>query len=242
LRIEAGSLFDGKKWQPQPLPYGVMPRLILMYLNTYAIKHRTMEIPVQDSARAFIRALGLSDAGGKRGTYGRFRQQVNHLAACRMQLGYRSGSRVSTTAAQSPIEQFDAWLETSDDRQRVIWPGVMHLSRRYYESLLNASVPLDPVAIGALRQSSLDLDLYTWLAHRLHRVPTRGQLIRWQSLRSQFGGDYHDPKNFKKAFKASLGRVALVYPRAAFEVRKGALLLKRSPPPMPRATVFFGKK
>jgi len=242
LRIEAGSLFDGKKWVPQPLPFGVMPRLILMYLNTYAIRYRTTEIPVQDSARAFIRSLGLSDAGGKRGTYGRFREQVNYLAACRMQLGYRSGKKVATTAPQSPIEHFEAWLESSDDRQQVIWPGVMHLSPRYYESLLTASVPLDPHAIGALRQSSLDLDVYTWFAHRLHRVAARGQLIRWQSLRNQFGGDYHDPKNFKKAFKISLARVAAVYPAANFELQRGALLLKSSPPPIPRAAAFFGKK
>jgi hypothetical protein len=46
IRIEAGSLWDGLKWQEQPIPYGAKPRLALLYINSQAIKTREPEIDI----------------------------------------------------------------------------------------------------------------------------------------------------------------------------------------------------
>ena len=235
LRIEAGSLYDGKKWAPQPLPYGVKPRLVLLHLNSYALRHKTKEVPVQDSLAAFLRVLGLASSGGPRGNYRAFRQQVNALAACKMEIGYIRNGMAITQPIDRPIKRFDAWLSTGS--QRALWPGVMHLSDAYYDSLRELSVPLDPRAIGALSQSSLALDIYTWLAHRLHRVRNGGQTIHWKSLRGQFGSMYASPVNFKRKWKEALAQALQVYPDARIEVIPGGVRLRPSNPPILKTTV-----
>src|SRR3982750_3762536 len=69
LRINAGALWQPatQQWREQPLPYGPIPRYLLAWLNTYAIRHKTNEIPLGRSAREFMEEVGYSIGGGKRG-------------------------------------------------------------------------------------------------------------------------------------------------------------------------------
>jgi Plasmid encoded RepA protein len=48
---------------------------------------------------------------------------------------------------------------------------VLRLSLDYYESLTRFAVPLDERALAALAHSATALDIYCWLAQRLHRIP-----------------------------------------------------------------------
>src|SRR5476651_1947769 len=66
LLVEAGKLWDGKQFVQQPIPYGTMPRLMLAWMNTYAVRFKTQEIPVGDSASDFLRMLGKQTNGGVR--------------------------------------------------------------------------------------------------------------------------------------------------------------------------------
>lgn len=53
------------------------------------------------------------------------------------------------------------------------------------------AVPLNEEAIARLSHSAMGLDVYTWLAQRLHRVdPKKAALVPWVSLKQQFGYDY----------------------------------------------------
>jgi hypothetical protein len=97
-------------------------------------------------------------------------------------------------------------------------------------------VPLDNRALGALKGSSLALDVYSWAAHRLHRIGGRPIMLHWASLREQFGQEYkgkESDKDFKKAFLVALRDVRVVYPKAKVEQVTGGLLLYASPPPIP---------
>ena len=81
----------------------------------------------------------------------------------------------------------------------------MVLSEHFYSSLLDGAVPLDLRALHALKGSALALDVYAWLAYRLHRVEGRGVTLHWASLREQFAQEYTGKdadKNFKGAFPA----------------------------------------
>ena len=70
LRLSAGALWQPstERWIEQPLPYGPVPCYLLAWLNTYAIRHKTNEIPLGDSAREFMEEIGDSVGGGKRGS------------------------------------------------------------------------------------------------------------------------------------------------------------------------------
>ncbi|MCA8140194.1 putative RepA replicase protein [Burkholderia multivorans] len=227
LSVQAGFLDEGNGPVVQPIPYGAMPRLALAWVSTYAKRHKTREIPVGDSAAEFLRLVGMDSQGNR---YATLRKQMHALAACRLQLGYKG-----RTFNGQPVEQFDAWLGNRDARQRSLWPGVMLLSESYFQELMEKGVPLDNRALMALKGSALALDVYAWLAYRLHQIQGRPPIVRWKRLREQFGQEYKgkDPdKDFKKKFLAALQAVMAVYPKAKVKRVTGGLLLMASPPPI----------
>ncbi|EGG9300685.1 replication protein, partial [Salmonella enterica] len=64
LYIRAGKIWDGKQFLQQPVPYGPMPRLVMAYLNTQALRSKSPEINVGNSASAFLKQLGKESSGG----------------------------------------------------------------------------------------------------------------------------------------------------------------------------------
>lgn len=228
VNVQAGYLDEGNGPVLQPIPYGVMPRLGLAWVSTFAVRNKEREIRIGDSAAEFLRLMGM-DSDGRR--YATLRKQMHALAACRLQLGFKG-----RTYNGQPVQQFDAWISDRAANQRALWPGVMVLSEDYYRSLIESAVPLDNRALMALKGSALALDVYAWLAHRLHRIEGRGVVLHWKSLREQFAQEYagKDPdKNFKKEFMPALRKVLAVYPQAKVKTVTGGVLLIGSPPPIP---------
>lgn len=234
LLIEAGKLWDGKQFVQQPLPYGTTPRLMLAWMNTYAVRFNSPEIPVGDSASEFLRLLGKAPTGGKRGNFGMFKKQVQALSSCRMTLGFNSQGRAHTYEGK-PIKHFDAWLSGSDE-QRPLWPGVVTFSDDYFATLKAHAVPLDLRAFTALKGSALAMDVYAWLAQRLYRIEGRPLILHWSSLRDQFGQEYQGKnadKDFKTKFLIALKAVLAVYPQAKVKQVTGGVMMMASPPPIP---------
>lgn len=234
IKIKAGELWDGTQWVEHPLPFGTKPRLVLIHVCSEAIRTKSREVKVGDTVKEFLQQLGINQAtGGKSGSYTHFRRQMLALAACEMLLGYPTHDGVATVKAP-PISQFEAWLKPAEG-QAVMWPGVMTLSQEFYDALRDHAVPLDPHAITKLHDSSMQLDIYAWLAHRLCRVrQPAGNLVYWANLREQFGQEYADPRNFRRKFLAALEEVVKYYPDARIELVRGGLLLKPSKPPVPK--------
>lgn len=230
VNIQAGVLDEGNGPVLQPIPYGATPRLALAWVSTYAIRNRSREVPIGESASAFLRELGQRPTGGKRGAFTTLRKQMHALAACRLQIGFKG-----RTYNGQPVEQFDAWIADRDTNQKALWPGVMVLSENYYNELIEHGVPLDNRALQALKGSALTLDVYAWLAHRLHRIESRSIVLQWTHLHEQFGQEYRgkDPvKDFKNKFLPALEAVLVAYPQANVTKVRGGLMLKASPPPI----------
>jgi hypothetical protein len=238
IRLETGSLYNGKDWIEQPLPYGTTPRLVMVHVSSEAIRTQSRRVEVGDSMRQFLTTLGMQTNGGSSGGYTTLKRQIESLAACRLTLGMYAQGRVVTKKAD-PIERFEAWLQI-DGPQRTLWPGVLELSQTFYDTLATHAVPLDYRALSALKHSALALDVYTWLAHRLCRVrKPGGTKVSWDNLRDQFGQEYGDPKNFKREFKDILHQVRVVYPDARIDEIIGGIILHESRPPLAKTTVSF---
>lgn len=94
-------------------------------------------------------------------------------------------------------------------------------------------------ALSGLKGSALALDVYSWLAHRLCRINAEAVKVSWRSLREQFGQEYADYGNFKKAFRQALRQVLALYPDARVEEEPGGLVLKPSRPPLARTQVLI---
>lgn len=235
--LEAGRLYRRGNWIDMPLPYGTRPRLVMVYISGEAIRTKSRTIEIGESVYEFLKRLGINTNGGPRGGYTMFKKQMEALAACRMNLGLSLSDRDITINTQ-PISRFEAWL-VNHGPQRPLWPGVLDLSQEFFDSLLTHAVPLDHRALAALKHSALALDIYAWLAHRLCRIKdAKGVTLSWNNLKNQFGQEYNDNRNFKKAFQVALRQVYTVYSDAKLEQIAGGFLLKPSPPPVQKIQIL----
>lgn len=233
LVVSAGYLADPKTGTPQlqGLPYGAKPRLLLIHLCSEAVRRQSATIPIAESMSAFMRELGLQVTGGAKGSIGRFKDQLNRLAAARMQILFAAAGRATMVNTQ-PIRKFDVWFP-DDPRQRVLWPSEVVLSDEFFTSLTDHALPLDPRAIRALQHSARGLDSYTFLAHRLPRVRSaNGDFVSWAALHQQFGPDVAHLKDFRKEMIRALRQALAVYPSARVEDVEGGVRLHHSPPPI----------
>ncbi len=217
-------------------PYGVIPRLLLTWLATEAVRTKDRQLFLGPSLSSFLKQLGLSRQGGKRGDLTRLRDQVQRLAGSRLTvLDERDldGRRHSKMESVQVATGWELWLSPNDEQQ-TLWPSSVTLSTEFYQSILAAPIPINLdhlAALRALRGSGLSIDIYTWLAWRMFNLKS-STLITWQRLAQQFGTDYKLVRQFKAHFLKQLRPVTIVYPEAKVTVADHGLLLSPSPTPV----------
>src|SRR5215212_8578312 len=211
LLVEAGRVINPKSghFEQLGLPYGPKARLLLMHLNSEAVRRQSPIIPVEDSMTAFFRRLMGRTQDGRQAAM--LKTQLSALAAATFRMGISTGEDSALQLDTKVVGAFDLWFRKDEDGQRVIWPQTLRLSLDYFESLTRFAVPLDERAIAALAHSAVALDIYCWLAQRLHRVlDGKPQLVR------------------------------SVYPEARLEVDGQGIRLWQSPPPVRKRLVAIG--
>jgi hypothetical protein len=237
LLIEAGKVSHPAtgEWQQLGLPYGPKARLLLMHFNSEALRHGSPVIPVEDTMTAFFRRLmGDKTQDGRQANM--LKTQLSALAAAtfRMRVAYDDHS-VQVDA--KVVSKFELWLNRNDS-QRVLWPTTLRLSLDYYESLTRYAVPLDERAVAALAHSAMALDMYCWMAQRLHRIPPgKPQFVPWTALQEQFGQHYARIRDFRRDFLFLLDQVRVAYPDAVFGADRRGMSLWQSPPPVRKRLV-----
>ena len=235
LEIQAGRVLDPaiRNTVEVGLPWGAKPRLILAHLNAEALRQDSPVIEVEHSLSAFVKRI----RGFQHGREIRmFKAQLSRLAAASVRLATFRGERGFQVNAHV-ITAFDLWLH-KDERQRVLWPSTIQLSAEYFASLQEHAVPLNEADLAALAHSAMALDIYAWLAQRLHRVnPARPSFIQWPALKQQFGPDYGLMKNFKPKFRTALMQVLTRYKAARIELDGLGMTLHNSPPPVTKRLV-----
>jgi len=103
-------------------------------------------------------------------------------------------------------------------------------------------VPLVERALAALSHSAMALDIYAWLAQRLHRVPReKPQFISWAAIKEQFGEGHSRMNKFKAVFRAAMFQVLACYPKAKVEADHKGLTLRHSPPPVSARVIIVEK-
>jgi hypothetical protein len=235
IRLEAGAIFDGRKLVAQPLPSGPKPRLALIHINSEAVRTKSPFIDIGDSCAEFLRRLGLNDQSGN--TYTLFKREMMAFAAVRLIMGFTVNNE-AVTIETKPVEEFRAWL-VKDDKQFALWPNQLQLSQKYFASLLDHAVPLDPRAVRALAHSAMALDAYAFLARRLHALK-KPVKVTWSQFHEQFGQEYTGNRaalEFKKRWMEGVRAALAVYPSAKVEQITGGLILSPSFPPVHRSSV-----
>lgn len=236
LLVEAGKALNPQTghFEQLGLPYGPKARLLLMHLNGEAVRCQSPVIHVEDTMTAFFRRLMGRTQDGRQAKM--LKEQLTALAAAQFRLGISNGDS-AVQIDTKVVGAFNLWYE-KDDSQRVRWPSTLKLSLDYFESLNRFAVPLDERALAALAHSAVALDIYCWLAQRLHRIPPgKPQLVPWTALHEQFGQGYGRIRKFREFFISLLRQIQAAYPDARFDTDSRGMMLWQSAPPVRKRLV-----
>ena len=107
------------------------------------------------------------------------------------------------------------------------------LSQSFFDELKKHPVPVEEAAVRQIANNSLALDVYCWLAYRLHSLS--GPInITWKAVHAQFGRSVARLDHFKEHFRTVLQLAMSVYPDADVEEADSGigLILRPSKPPV----------
>ncbi|WP_348771139.1 replication protein RepA [Azospirillum sp. Sh1] len=236
LLIEPGHLYENGERKLYGVPYGSRARLILIYLQTQAMRTNCPEIELGRSMREWMERMGVQ-TGGK--NYRDVREQANRISACTLSFHWgRSKDHAPGFRKDNIVEGGIQLYDQGDDDQPRLWVDTVRLSDKFFAELKNHHAPLVEAAIRQISNQSLAIDIYTWLAFRLHSLETDTP-ITWAALHGQFGAGYKLLRQFRARFLESLKAALAVYPEARISVTEQGLTLIPSPPPVrPKVTAL----
>ena len=226
LVVEPGRRnLPGQETEFCGVPYGSRARLILLYLQSEALRTNSRDIELGRSLHAWLGRLGIP-IGGK--SFRDVREQADRLSRCRLTFHVQQGGRAGL------INQniVDAAMFVDDSgHQGSLFVETARLSETFFEQLRKHPVPLEEAAIRAISNNSQALDVYCWLAYRLHVLP-QARTVSWPALYGQFGASYKKMAHFKMRFADSLKIAVAVYRDADVELDGRGLVMRPSRPPV----------
>jgi hypothetical protein len=228
-----------QQFQSLGIPFGSLPRLILIHVMTEAVRASSREIQLGRNFTDWMRRMGFKTVSyGPRGSATLIRDQMDRLLSCEWMI------RWDNTAESGEHEFGIREIKLTNDYRGQDGPKVgfqrdILMTEGFFAHLKEHAVPLNEVAIRQLRDSATALDLYTWLAYRLPRVSAkRPALLSWEQLAVHFGNDGKNIRKFRQTIRDAWERhVSAVYPEARAEFETSVVRLHGSPPPLQRRLV-----
>jgi hypothetical protein len=211
------------------VPYGPKARLILLFLQTEALRTRSRFIELGRSMRQWLLSMGVRDCGANYRTVTDQAERIEHCV-----LRFRYNGREGENRWQDSIVRgsFRPFAEDSD--------RVVELSEGFYDALSQHPVPICEQAIRLLADTCMPLDLYLWFAYRLHNLRA-AKAVSWEALHLQFGAGTRQLKHFKPRLARDLELATAVYPDARVEITETGLRLWPSPAPVPPRVRAIGR-
>jgi len=219
-------------YSPHGLPYGSVPRLLLAWITTEAVRTKSPSLTLGHSLSEFMRQLEMPITGGKTGGIARLREQMRRLFATHVTCSF-SDDLHDKGKKFDIADDYNLWWHPQNTEQAGLWESNLTLSQKFYEEILAAPVPIDIRALKALKRSPLALDIYMWLTFRNSYLKTSA-VIPWKQLQMQFGAEYGRARAFKEAFTDALRKVLLVYPSAKLLATEQGVTLSPSPTHIPK--------
>jgi hypothetical protein len=202
------------------VPYGSKARLILLFLQTEAVKSASRQIELGQSMRAWLLRMGVA-IGGK--NLAEVRAQAKRIERSLISVSFEHGTGVANW--QDTIVRGS--FQGGKDGEIL----AVEISETFYKAIKDHPVPVSEAAIRALGEQSLAIDLYLWLAYRLHALD-QPIALSWAALHAQFGGGVQLIKHWKPKFLRSLASALAAYPAASAEVTGHGVRLHPSPAPI----------
>ena len=229
------------------LPYGNLPRLLLAWVSTEAVRTKERELVLGLSLAAFMRQLGMSsDSGGNRSDRTRLRTQADRLFNAHVQLIYEVPGH-KTTASSAIADRTELWWDYRKPDQQTLWQSRIILGEAFFNEIVAHPIPLDMRILKEMRRSSLGLDLYMWLSYKVFTLYTRtkkSERLSWERLYRQFGADTEKAKDkyvirdFRKDVLREIKKLKICWPSLDVATLKGCLEIRPCPPSInPKALI-----
>lgn len=228
LLVEPGRLRHGGKTRLFGVPYGARARMILLYLQTQAIRTGSREVALGRSMRDWMERMGLANGGE---TAKALREQAARISACSLKFFWEDGG--ADGFERGAIVRSGLRFNVEYSGQGTLWEDRVILDETFYTALRDHPVPLLEAAIRQLRDRSMSLDIYVWLAWRLHRLD-KPTTVSWAGLHAQFGSGYKAVRQFKPRFSEALEAALAAYPEARVGLDDKAITLHSARPPIAR--------
>ena len=222
------------------LPYGTLPRLLLAWVCTEAVRTQSRTLVLGRSVAEFMRQLGITnDSGGRRGDRTRLRNQMDRLFNAHVSLVHEDqhGQQFVSSAI---ADQGEFWWNPQRPDEPVLWESTIRLGENFFNEIIRCPIPLDRRVLKAMRRSPLGLDLYMWLTYRLFAL--KGPLrLTWRQLYRQFGvnparADMRTLDYFRSDVIRELRKLNTAWAGLDYRTPRGCLELHPSPPLIPLAT------
>ena len=228
LLVEPGRLRHGGRTKLFGVPYGARARMILLYLQTQAIRTGSREVALGRSMREWMERMGLA-VGGE--TARALREQAARISACSLKFFWEDGA--ADGFERGAIVRSGLRFHAEDSAQSSLWEDRVVLDEAFYAALRDHPVPLLEAAIRQLRDRSMSLDIYVWLAWRCHQL-SKPTPISWPALHAQFGTGFKAVRQFKPRFTEALAAALAAYPEARADLEDKAITLHPARPPIAR--------
>ena len=160
------------------LPYGNLPRLLLAWVSTEAVRTQSRVLVLGKSLSEFMRALGIYSSHGR--TQNRLRNQMDRLFHASVELNYEDKHGKQFIASRV-VDRGEFWWNERKPDQPSLWDSEIRLGEDFFNEIVRHPVPLNMNTLTALKRSPLGLDLYLWLTYRTFalRAPLR---LTWQQV------------------------------------------------------------
>jgi len=228
LLVESGRSRNGNL---VGVPYGSIARLILLYLQTEAVRTNSPEVELGRSMKSWMSRMSLT-SGGK--TYQLVAEQAKRISACRLTFFTDREDGIEARHNGAFVQDAITFASVIDDDQRSLWQDRVRLDPSFWRSLRDHPVPVREEAIQAIGTRSLAIDVYIWLAYRLHSL-RKSTPVSWLAVHAQFGAGFRLTRQIKPTFTEALNLALAVYPEACVDIEKQGLVLHPSPPAVPKA-------
>ena len=220
------------------LPYGSLPRLLLAWVSTEAVRAQSRELILGQSLSEFMRKLDIySTSGGTTGGRTRLRNQMKRLFRCTVSLIYEDEQR-DASVSSLVADRTEFWWNPKRPEEPSLWDSKIRLGEEFFNEIVRHPVPLDMNILKGLKRSSLGLDLYMWLTYRTFALK-KPVTLRWRDLYRQFGvdpaqaSDKFTVRDFRRKCLRELKKIEQAWPDLNYGLTRGALVLAPSKPRIP---------